>query len=415
MVFGAREIAYIVLLFIMVIISAFFSGSETAFMRSNRFRMRHLADQGRRDAQRVNSILERPDRLLSTILLGNNFVNVLASSIATALFLTIFGDKGIVYATVAMTVILLIFAETTPKTIAAYRAEQVSMLVSSPMKWVIALLNPISHLVNLASRGLLSLFGLKMEQEEALTAEDVGSVISLGHKEGLIQEPKARMLIAIMDMDSVPVKKVMLPLNDIEFLALDSTFEEIVRTITTQNYSRYPVYEDKRENIQGYLHIRDLWRYIDNRTGMRMRDCLREAHFVPETKSVLTQLIDFQQMRLHMAFVVDEYGTVKGAITLEDIIEEITGDIIDEHDVIYAPVVPLGANSYLVRGNISLRDLSRYLDREFPEEFDTLSGLIYGLLDRIPDEGEAVVWREMSLRIERMRGNRISRVRIVIQ
>ena len=128
----------------------------------------------------------------------------------------------------------------------------------------------------------------------------------------------------------------------------------------------------------------------------------------PETKSVLTQLIDFQQMRLHMAFVVDEYGTVKGAITLEDIIEEITGDIIDEHDVIYAPVVPLGANSYLVRGNISLRDLSRYLDREFPEEFDTLSGLI-------PDEGEAVVWREMSLRIERMRGNRISRVRIVIQ
>jgi len=414
MIFGTREITYAVLLFIIILLSAFFSGSETAFMRANRFRIRHLSEKGQKDATRVETILEEPDHLISAILLGNNFVNVLGSAIATALFMSIFGERGIVYATIAMTIILLIFAEITPKTVAASRPDRVSMLVSYPLGIIIRVLYPAAQLLVVASRGFLALLRFDMEKDEALTEEDVGSVISMGHKEGFIAEPKAKMLIAIMDMDSLPVKKIMLPLNEMEFLSIDSTFEEVVETITNKNYSRYPVYEERRDNILGYLHIRDLWKFVDAKNTFRMKDCIREAHFIPETKSILKQLIDFQQMHIHMAFVVDEYGTVKGGIALEDIIEEITGDIIDEHDVILAPVVPVSENSYIVMGNISLIDLERYIDKEFPKEYDTLSGLIYEQLDRIPEEGDQVIWQDMKIRVERMRGNRISRVRLTI-
>lgn len=415
MIFGTREMTYAVLLFIIILLSAFFSGSETAFMRANRFRIRHLSEKGQKDAKRVETILAEPDHLISSILLGNNFVNVLGSAIATALFISIFGEKGIVYATIAMTIVLLIFAEITPKTVAANRPERVSMLVSYPLKLIIKVLYPAAQLLVVASRGILALFRFDMERDDSLTEEDVGSVISMGYKEGFIPEPKAKMLTAIMDMDSVPVKKIMLPLNEMEFISIDSTFDDLVNMITTKNYSRYPVYKDRRDNILGFIHIRDMWKYVDAKEKFKIQSCLREAHFIPETKSILKQLIDFQQMRVHMAFVVDEYGTVKGGIALEDIIEEITGDIIDEHDVILAPVVPLSENSYIVMGNISLLDLQRYIDKDFPEEYDTLSGLIYEQLDRIPEEGDQVMWDNMKLKVERMRGNRISRVRITIK
>ncbi|MDT8273639.1 MAG: CNNM domain-containing protein, partial [Desulfomonilia bacterium] len=356
-----------------------------------------------------------PDRLISSILLGNNFVNVLGSALATALFISFFGQEGIVYATVTMTVILLIFAEITPKTFAAYRAETFSMIASYPIKLVIGVLEPIAQVLVKTSRVILSLFGFDPEKEEAMTEEDVGSVISMGHKEGFIAEPKAKMLVAIMDMDSVPVKKIMLPLNQMEFISLDEGFNDIVKLIVSKDFTRYPVYKDSKDNIVGYLHIRDIWRYVGTKETFKVADCLREAHFVPETKSILKQLIDFQQMHVHMAFVVDEHGTVKGGITLEDIIEEITGDIVDEHDSIRSPVVPVGEKSFIVMGSIGLRDLEREIGRAFPEEFDTISGLILHLLDRIPNEGDTVEWEALQFRVERMRGNRISRVRLTIQ
>jgi putative hemolysin len=415
MIIGTREIAYTLLLIVIILLSAFFAGSETALMRTNRYRIRTLAEKGNRDAKRVETILKEPDKLISTLLLGNNFANILGSSLATALFISVFGDKGILYASVAMTIILLIFSEITPKTIAAYRADEFSMITSSPVSLVIKVFSPVVHLLAMASRGLLALFRFKVGDAEKLTEEDVESVITMGHKEGFIQEPKAKMLVAVMDMDTLPVKKVMMPLNDMEFVSVDSSFDDIVEVITTRNHSRYPIYEGERENILGYIHIRDMWRYQDKRDSFKVSDILREAYFIPETKSILKQLIDFQKKRLHMSFIVDEYGTVKGGITLEDIIEEITGDIIDEHDVILAHVIPVGERSYIVSGHISLRDLGKFINREFPEEYDTLSGLIYELLDRIPEEGDKVVWQDMEFRIERMRGNRVSRVRITLR
>ena len=229
---------------------------------------------------------------------------------------------------------------------------------------------------------------------------------------GFIQESKAKMMVNVLDMDSVPVRKAMRPMSDLELIPVDSTFEGVVNTIIARTHSRYPVYEGERDNILGYVHIRDLWRYYEDQPAFRVQSVLREAYFIPDTKSILKQLIDFQKKRLHIAFIVDEFGTLKGAITLEDIIEEITGDIVDEHDAILAHVVPAGEGSFIVNGSISLRDLGKFMDREFPEEYDTLSGLIYELLDRIPEEGDKVSWRDMQFKVERMRGNRVSRVRI---
>lgn len=414
MITRADVIAYAVFLIILVVLSAFFSSSETAFMRANRFRIRRLSEGGNASARRVEEILKEPGRLISTILLGNNFVNILASAIATALFISLFGEQGILYATIAMTVILLIFGEIIPKTIAAYRPYGVAMLFSRLIKLIITLLYPLVHVISLAAQVFLALFGVKKDKLEDLTEEDVGSVISMGHKEGFIPETKAKMLIGIMDMDSVPVRKIMLPMNEMVFISLASSFEDVVKTVTTRNHSRYPVYKDRRDNIVGYLHIRDMWPFIEKRREFKVRECMREAHFVPETKSILTQLIDFQNMHLHMAFVVDEYGTVKGGITLEDIIEEITGDIADEHDIIRPPLVPVSGKSFIVTGSMGLLDLERSLGREFPADYDTLSGLIYAQLDRIPEEGDSVTFEDMQFRIERMRGNRIVRVRVTM-
>jgi putative hemolysin len=415
MITGADEIFYCIALVVLICLSAFFSGTETAFMRANRFRLRTLAEKGSARARHVEEILKEPERLISAILLGNNFVNVLASAIATALFISFFGERGILYATIAMTVVLLIFGEITPKTIAAYRPDMVSLLFSQPLRLVIFLLNPFVKVFTLVARGILMLFGLKAGAQQDLTEEDVGSVIAMGHQEGFLPASKARMMTAIMDLDAVPVRKVMLPLNDMNLISVDSSFDEIVKTITTKSYSRYPVYKDTPDNIVGYLHIRDVWAHLHRKDAFHVKDCMREAHFVPETKSIFKQLVDFQAMRLHMAFVVDEYGTVKGGITLEDIIEEITGDIADEHDIVRPPIVPVSGKGFVGTGSMSLLDLERTIDRKFPEDYDTLSGLIYAQLDRIPEEGDTVAFEGMQFRIERMRGNRIVRVRVTMQ
>jgi putative hemolysin len=415
MITSTDEIVYTILLIFLILVSAFFSSNETAYMRVNRYRIKRLADEGNSHAKRVEDILKDPGQLISAILLGNNFVNILASAIATAIFISIYGERGILYATIAMTATLLIFGDIIPKTIAAYWPSAITMFSSRFIKLIVTVLNPLAQVLTAVSRGFLSLFGLKMGKIEELTEEDVGSVLSLGHKEGFIPEAKAKMLLAIMDMDSVPVRKVMLPLNEMVFISADSAFDDVVRTVTTKNHSRYPVYKDRKDNIVGYLHIKDIWPFIRKRSEFFVKDTMREAHFVPETKSILTQLIDFQNMHLHMAFVVDEYGTVKGGITLEDIIEEITGDIADEHDIIRPPLVPVSGKSFIVTGSMSLLDLERSIGREFPSDYDTLSGLIYGLLDRIPEEGDTVTFEDMQLKIERMRGNRIVRVRVTMK
>ena len=411
---GIREIYYALLLLFLLILSAVFSGTETAYMRANRVKLKHLAGSGRSDARRTSALLENPERVIGTMLLANNFTNTLSSALAGALMLSLVGSEGILYASIVMTILLLVFGDIIPKTIAVHKADELAMSLSRPLKMLDWLFMPLVHLLNRVSFAILKAFGFK-PTDDRLTADDVESVIAIGHKEGLIQPSKARMMENILELDSVPVRKVMLPLSEMVFLPLESDFEAVVKTVIDENFSRYPVYSEHHDNILGYLHIRDVWRYVDKPDNFDLKACLREAEFVPETKSILSQLIDFQRQHVHIAFVVDEFGNVKGAVTLEDIIEEITGDITDEHDATNLPVVPVGNFSYLVRGNLSLRDLGKYFEIDFPEEYDTLAGLIQSLLDRIPVEGDQVAWQGLRFKVERMRSTRLVRLRVKIE
>ncbi|HQP32384.1 MAG TPA: CNNM domain-containing protein, partial [Deltaproteobacteria bacterium] len=263
MALTATNMLYLALLIFLFVLSAFFSATETALMRTNRFRIRHMAEKGDHEAQRLDAILKTPDKFLGTILLGNNFSNILASVLATAVFIAVFGERGVIYATVAMTALLLVFCEVIPKTLAAYRADEVSRLAALPMQGFIRALNPIVRLLNLISRGVAFLLSVDMNRIDRVTEQDIGSAIVVGTKDGFIKEPKAKMLMGILDMDAVPVRKAMIPLGDVEIISIDTSFDQIVETATKKNYSRYPVYDGAHDNIVGYFHIRDAWQYID--------------------------------------------------------------------------------------------------------------------------------------------------------
>jgi putative hemolysin len=410
-----ENLFYLIPLVILLIIGALTSAAETALMRVNRVRIRHMAEEGNNSARRLSDILKEPDRLLSTLLLLNNFVNILSSAVATAVLVAMFGSEGILYATAIMTFMVLVFGEITPKIIAAYRADDLGLLIATPMKWLIISLRPLVYLLNFISMGIAKLFGVNPDPHgQNITEEDIGSAIYVGHKEGVITEPKAKMLMNVIDLDTVPVRKALIPLSDVVSFPVNTSLDDIIRIVTAEEYARYPVYEGTADNIIGYFHTRDAWRFFKNKDAFSLRNCLREAHFVPETKSTSSQLIDFQKTRSHLAFVVDEFGTIKGIITLEDIIEEITGDISDEHDQPVEGIMPVGQHTYIVNGSTPLRDLERIIDRDFPEDVDTVAGLVYSQLDRIPKEGEFIEWQNLRLGIERMRRNRILYVRITV-
>jgi putative hemolysin len=410
-----ENLFYLIPLVILLIIGALTSASETALMRVNRVRIRHMAEEGNTAARRLNDILREPDRLLSTLLFLNNFVNILNSALATAVLVVMFGNEGIIYATAIMTFMVLVFGEITPKIIAAYRADDMGLIIATPMKWLIIALRPLVFMLNFISMGIAKAFGVNPDSHgQNITEEDIGSAIYVGHKDGAITEPKAKMLMNVIDIETVPIRKALIPLSDVVCFPVNTSLDDIIRIVTAEEYARYPVYEGTADNIIGYFHTRDAWRFFGNKDAFSLKKCLREAFFVPETKSISRQLMDFQKTRSHLAFVVDEFGTVKGIVTLEDIIEEITGDISDEHDLPVEGIMPVGQHTYIVNGSIPLRDLERIIDRDFPEDVDTVAGLVYSQLDRIPKEGEFIEWQNLRLGIERMRKNRILKVRITV-
>jgi putative hemolysin len=410
-----ENLFYLIPLAILLIIGALTSASETALMRVNRVRIRHMADEGNSAARRLNEIIREPSRLISTLLLLNNFVNILNSALATVVLVAMFGNKGIFYATGIMTIMVLVFGEITPKIIAAYRADDMALLIATPMKWLIMILKPLVYMLNFVSMGMARIFGVNPELHyQNITEEDIGSAIYVGHKDGVITEPKAKMLMNVIDLDTIPVRKALIPLSDVVCIPVNTPLDDIISIAAAEEYARYPVYEGEVDNIIGYFHTRDAWRFLGREEAFSLRESLREAYFVPETKSISRQLIDFQRTRSHLAFVVDEFGTVKGIITLEDIIEEITGDISDEHDQPVEGIVPVGQHIFIINGSTPLRDVKRIINRDFPEDVDTLAGLIYSLLDRIPKEGEYIEWHNLRLGIERMRRNRILKVRVTV-
>jgi len=373
-------------LFILIILSAFFSSSETGLMAINKYRLKHLANNGHRGARLAQKLLTRPDRLIGLILLGNNMVNILAASIATVIAMRLYGDNGIWVSTLAMTVIVLIFAEVAPKTVAALHPERVAFPASYVLVILLKLLNPIVWLVNSFANLLLKPFGVKTDVValERLNREELRTLVTEG---GQISNDHQRMLVNILDLEQASVEDVMVPRGDITGIDLNDDWSDILSQLTQTMYTRLPVYRESIDNVVGLLHIRTIISKL-SLGGLRFEDLqrsVRRPYFVPEGTSLTRQLLEFQGKERRMALVVDEYGDIQGLVTLDDILEEIVGEFTPEGRGRSRSMRRLDDGNYLVDGSTSVRTLNRRLDWDLPfDEAHTLGGLLIEEMENIP-------------------------------
>ncbi len=408
-------LALFVLLFGLLLLSAFFSSSETALMALNRYRLRHLEQEGVRGAIIASELLARPDRLIGLILLGNNFVNIFASAIATVIGIRLMGENGIVFATFALTIIILLFAEVTPKTLAALHPERVAFPASFVLKPLQILLHPLVWSINSITNRMLRLLGVSPEDvaSSAINTEELrvalmeaGSMIPSRHKD---------MLMSILDLEQITVDDAMVPRTEIEGIDINSPFPDIIQQLSHCGHTRLPIYADSMDNIVGILHVRKALNLItqDNLTPESFRHIVKPAYFVPEGTPLNTQLIQFQRNRRRTGLVVDEYGDLLGLITLEDIFQEIVGEftaeIIDDDKDIH----PQDDGSYLVNGTANIRELNRNNDWTLPTEGPkTINGLVLEYLESIPDPGVSLRIDNYIIEVVQTADNAIKTVRI---
>ncbi len=347
-------------LVLLLLLSGFFSGSETALMAVNRYRLSYLARRGDRRAARVRDLVAMPDRLISTILLGNNFANTAASALATAFAISIAGERGIVYATLVMTALLLIFAEIAPKTLAARHPEKVSFIVARPIGLLVKLLYPLASVAGAAANLVLLNSGKGKTGVPGVSEEDIKGIISLGEEERVIAREKRRMLHGIMRLTETTIEDVMIPRTQVVAIDVNLKPREVLDVIRRSGNTRIPVYEGTLDDIVGVLHSKDVFRFWDRLDDLDLRSLPRRPLFVPETATLEGLLQAFQDQRQHMAIVIDEYGGVEGIVALEDLLEEIVGEIEDEYDLPRTPqVMELRDGSLLVGGSCPLSFLRR--------------------------------------------------------
>ncbi len=403
------------LLAVLLLLSAFFSGSETALLGTDWLKMRYLARKGNRRARIHQTLMERRDLLLGTILVGNNLVNIAASAIATALALATFGERGIVVATGAMTLLLLVFGEIAPKTFASQRAEFVALAVAPVFALLGRLLYPAVVTVTFLSNGLLRLFGARPEAipRPSLSEDEIRTLITEGGATGAVAEGKHRMLHGIFQMGRQTVREVMVPRTRVRALDVTTPMGAAVESFVTTGYTRLPVYRENLDEIVGIAHARDALALVGRGAAGNLASIAREPFFVPESKDLESMLYEFQAKRNHMAVVVDEYGGVEGIVTLEDVLEEIVGEIRDEHDVEGEAIRFLPGGEVLVHGGVSLREVNQRLKLRLPTDTDvTLGGFVMTRLGHIPEVGESIRHGNAVFAVERMGRHRVLLARV---
>ena len=402
------------LLVFLLLCSAFFSSSETGMLSLNRYRLRHQAKEGHRAALRASELLAHPDRLLGTILVGNNFVNSLASSIATVLAMQLWGEAGIAIATIGLTIILLIFGEITPKTLAALRPEMVAYPVSLPLKLLQKVLYPLVAMLGWISNGLLKLLGVDLSNKgnDSLSTEELRSVV----RESGTDLPLNRqsMLLGILDLERVTVDDIMIPRNEVTGIDLDDDLESIIGQLRTTPHTRLPVFRNDINQIEGIVHMRQIARLLshDQLTKESLLEACNEPYFVPENTPLSTQLLNFQKQKRRIGIVVDEYGDVRGIVTLEDILEEIVGEFSNQ-DVLRSPDIhPQDDGTLVIDGAAYIREVNRALGWKLPcDGPKTLNGLITEALEHMPDSGICLQIGNYRLEILQAADNRVKSVR----
>ncbi|MCC5974411.1 MAG: HlyC/CorC family transporter [Rubellimicrobium sp.] len=411
----------------LILFSAFFSGSETALTGASRGKLRSQADRGSRGAASALKVTEDPERMIGAILLGNNVVNILAASLATALLTQVFGDSGVALATLGMTVLVLVFGEVLPKTLAITYPEAVAARVAPVIRLLTFVFAPIVSIVRMLVRGVLRLFGVRTDPDTNILAvrEEIVGALSLGHAEGIVEKEDRDRIIGALDLADRTVEEIMLHRSSIQMIDANLPVMEILDQVLDSPHSRLPLYRDEPENIVGILHSKDVlrgMRKLLNDDGpeagvladFNIMEVAREAYFIPETTALDDQMRQFLRQRRHFALVVDEYGALQGLITLEDIIEEIVGEIADEFDAAAETGVAQAADgSYLVAGTMTIRDLNRMHDWMLPdEEANTIAGLVIHEAQMIPVVGQVFSFHGFRFEVLEKDENRISALKI---
>ena len=402
----------------LLVLSALFSGSETALTASNQARIHHLLRKGNRRARTVTRLMEAREQLIGAILLGNNLVNILASALATSILIGFFGDVGVAIATVVMTTLVLIFSEILPKTYALSNADRVALGVAPVIRVLVAFFSPITRALNLVVGATLRLFGADAGSPRVVTAsEEIRSTIALRAQEGEVVKHDRDMLGSVLDLIDVRVDEVMVHRRNMFAVNADDATSSLVEQILSSPYTRVPVWRDDPDNIVGIVHAKDLLKALHVHRGplddLDVTPVVGEPWFVPETTSLRQQLNAFRRRRAHVALVVDEYGTLMGLVTLEDILEEIVGDIADEHDVPAPTVRALGDGSYIVEGGTTIRDLNRLFDWNLPdEEAATVAGLVIYDARVIPEAGQTFTFHDFRFEVLQRRRNQIVSLRV---
>ena len=414
---STENILQIGLLIVLLLGSGFFSASETSLMSLSKIRIRYMEEEGVKGAKLVSSLIEKSSDLLSSILVGNNVVNIAATSVSTSLFINIFGDGGVAIATAVMTVLVLVFGEITPKTIAANSPEKVAVVVSKPISIIMKITKPIVWIFNLLTGIIFKIMGIDNDGVKPfITEEELKAMVNVSHEEGVLEMEEREIINNVFQFGDMQAKEAMIQRLDMVAIDIEDSYDEIIELFKSEKLSRLPVYQESIDDIVGILNIKDIIFLSDEEIeNFDIKDYVREAFFTYEFKKITQLLEEMKKEKTQMAIVVDEYGGTAGLLTIEDLVEVIVGDIDDEYDEEEEEIVKINDNEYLVEGSTKISDVNEQLGINLEsEEFDSIGGFIIGYLKRIPEENEIIEVEDVKFKVESIDKNRINKIRIFV-
>lgn len=412
----SKNLVQVILLVVLIFLSAFFSSAETALTTVNKIRIRYLAERGNKAALIILKIIDEPEKMLSAILIGNNIVNLYASSLATTITIRVFGSSFIGLITGVLTFIVLIFGEITPKTMATKNAEEMALFFSGIIYILMILLTPIIYIVNKAAKIVLRLLGTDMDKKtDIMTEEDLRTIVEVGHEDGIIEKEEKKIINNVFDFGNTVARDIMIPRIDMSFIDAEADYDELLEVFRRDRYTRIPVFKDSSDNVIGIINVKDLL-LIDRGKEFNIRDYLREPLYTYEYKKTAELMLEMRKTFNSFAIVLDEYGVTAGMITLEDMLEEIVGEIRDEYDDDEEEsIISLGKGEYLIDAAMNLDDINEALGLNLvSEDYDSIGGLVMGMLDHLPKAKEEVEYEGIRMIVEKMEKARMSKIKLCL-
>lgn len=404
----------IIWILILIILSYIFSATETSFISSSDIKLKNIADNKDKRAEKLLKIKEKPENFISTIIIANNFVNILAASIATVISIQIFKRGAYIYSSLIMALIIVIFAELLPKTLSSYDPENYSLRLFPIYNFFSIVLKPFSNLLNQLILGIIKIFGKSLKKDNKIEDEEFKTFLSMSSESGTIKQEEKELIESIIEFQDKQVYEVMVPRVDVVLISVDTNLEKIIDTIISTGHSRIPIYEGNIDNILGILHVKDLVK-LTCLKDFNIKEYLHEPLFVPDTKKIGELFKEMRKKKTHMAIVLDEFGGFEGIVTMEDLLEEIVGEIQDEYDLEEVPYRKINEKEYIIDAKVSINDVEEILNIDLPDDdYDTFGGFFLDLLGHIPSKGEKVFYNNISLTALEVKGNRIIKIKVEV-